>query len=745
LANAAASDTVDNAVQVSPRSGKADQDEQHKANDVIEEVVVTARRREEDIQDVPVAVTALSGEALAETGVEDITEINQSTPNTTLKVSRGTNSTLTAFIRGVGQQDPVAGFEPGVGIYLDGVYLARPQGAVLDVYDVQRIEVLRGPQGTLYGRNTIGGAIKYVTRRLGPDPELDVKFTAGSYGHLNGVITGSMPLSDTFAIGGTVATFNRDGYGKNLNTGRDQYNKDLYAGRISMEWTPSDRWFLKFSADHTEDNSNPKSGHRLTVSNNTMAPVLNDVFDTRAGIPGDNKVVQTGGQLLAQWDYNDVLSFKSITAYRKDHTYSPIDFDSLPPNDFDVPVIYRNRQFSQELQAIYSSEHWNWITGFYYLDANAFDAFDVVLGGLTLGGAAPDGITAFTQGDVNTITWAIYSDATYDINELWSISIGGRYTSDKRNADVLRQTFFGANSPTFGNPNALLVAVTGDFNGNKRFTKFTPKATVTYHADEDINLYASFSQGFKSGSFDPRGSQAAFPGVVDGFRPEILNTIEAGIKSTLNDQRIRANADVFYSDYKDIQIPGSVGIDTNGDGQQDNFAGTVTNAGRASIWGAEFESNALLTESLSAQVSVGYIHAQFDRFIVNDVNVADQRVFQNTPKWQTHFSLKHTNQLDVFGVDGDLDLIAALSYKSQTHQFENPNPFLDQPGYTLFDASVVWTSADGRYQVGVHGKNLTDKEYKVAGYFFPNLGLEGVVSAFYGDPRTVSATFEYRY
>jgi iron complex outermembrane recepter protein len=161
------------------------------ANDL--DIVVTARRRDENLLDVPIAITAFSGETLLRQGAIDITDLSQTTPNVTLETSRGTNSTLTAFIRGVGQQDPVAGFEAGVGLYLDDVYLNRPQAAVLDIYDVERIEVLRGPQGTLYGRNTIGGAVKYVTRRLSDSPELRLRAVYGSYDQADGVVSGSVP------------------------------------------------------------------------------------------------------------------------------------------------------------------------------------------------------------------------------------------------------------------------------------------------------------------------------------------------------------------------------------------------------------------------------------------------------------------------------------------------------------------------------------------------------------------------
>jgi len=230
----------------------------------IEEVVVTARRRTETIQDVPVAITAFSGDELAAVGAQDITYLNQSTPNVTIERTRSTNHTLSAFIRGVGQQDPVAGFEPGVGIYLDDVYLNRPQGAVLEIYDVERVEVLRGPQGTLYGRNTIGGAVKYVTRRLAAEPEAKLEITAGSYDQLDVVGTFSLPLSDQLAVGASVAQFRRDGFGENrVQQGVENYDKDMQAARVSLEWTPSDAVFVRLSGDYTDDDSDPRNGHRL--------------------------------------------------------------------------------------------------------------------------------------------------------------------------------------------------------------------------------------------------------------------------------------------------------------------------------------------------------------------------------------------------------------------------------------------------------------------------------------------------
>ncbi|WP_262423496.1 TonB-dependent receptor [Brevundimonas denitrificans] len=228
----------------------------------VEEVIVTARRREESLREVPVAVTALSSERLALTGAADVTVLQQQTPNATVQVARGSNSTLISFIRGVGQQDPLWGFDPGVGLYVDDVYVARPQGAVLDIFDIERIEVLRGPQGTLYGRNTIGGAIKYVTSRLAPEPELMLRGAVGSDGQLDMIASGSLPVGDYLRIGGAVASYNRDGFGQNLTTGADHYDKDVTAARVSAELAPTSNLFFRFAWDRVEDNSNARHGHR---------------------------------------------------------------------------------------------------------------------------------------------------------------------------------------------------------------------------------------------------------------------------------------------------------------------------------------------------------------------------------------------------------------------------------------------------------------------------------------------------
>jgi len=768
-------------VYAQDESSSADEEQEDtEESSELEHIQVTARRRSENLQDVPISVTAISGEGLQDAGAQDITFLNQVVPNTTLEVSRGTSNTLTAFIRGVGQQDPVAGFEAGVGIYIDDVYLNRPQAAVLDIYDVERVEVLRGPQGTLYGRNTIGGAVKYVTKRLGGEPSASVRASVGSYSQADVVVDGETPIGDTLAIGGAIASFNRDGFGTNINLDEENYDKEVLAGRASLEWTPHHSLFVRLAGDYYKDDSNPVGGHRLIPGLFSGAPVLDDVFNSRSGIQGENETEQQGLSLLLEYDINPAWLFKSITAWREDDTIQQIDFEALPVVDVDVPVIYENEQFSQEFQLNYTGENVTGVAGFYYLDANAFNAFDVRL--FQTGELLElPGLNAFTLGDVDTETWSVFADASFDLGSMFDLntglelSVGGRYTEDERSSRVLRETMLGVSSFFGGDP--TVISTTSDFRGSETFSDFTPRASLAWQPSEDHNLYVSWSQGFKGGSFDPRGATTAAPD-LDGdgtvsedeifefmkFEPEEVDTWEIGVKSSFADRRINTSLAFFYSDYTNIQVPGSVGVDTDDDGVADTFTGVTTNAGAATVQGVEFEANALLGsdmatagDSLTSMLTLGYIDAEYDQFITSVADpatgsqaledVADERVFQNTPDWTSHLNLRYDLPMSLFGHQGMFSTIGSWSYRGKTNQFEIPSEFLDQEAYSLYDLHLVWKRDDGRYEIGLHGRNLGDKKYKTSGYNFATpdgsastLGLEGVLNAFFGAPRTITLT-----
>jgi len=736
------------------------------------DIIVTARRREERLADVPIAVSSFSGDQLAKAGAVDITEIANVSPNVTLEPSRGTNSTLSAFIRGVGQQDPVSGFEQGVGIYLDDVYLNRPQAAVLDIYDVERIEVLRGPQGTLYGRNTIGGAVKYVTKQLPQEFSFKVKSTYGSYDQADLIATASAPVSDLIRVGGSVARLSRGGFGKNLTTGQDNYNKDIWAGRASVDIGGyGEPVLIRISGDYTKDKSNARGGHRLIPGYVSGAPVLDDVYDTRGGLNDPRQVVEAYGLAInATAELTDALTFRSISSWRKDNSASPIDFDALPAVDVDVPAYYRNEQMSQEVQLLWDDGGMvQGLLGAYYLTAKADTDFDVRLF------TALNGLTAFTRANVDTNTFAIFGDFTFDFTEQLSLAVGGRYTWDERKAQILRQNYLGGGSPVFGGAGVPLGAPSTNFSGKAKFDKFTPRASLSFKPTPDHNIYASYSQGFKGGGFDPRGvgvnAPAATPGaptdteIADylSFQPETVDSYEVGYKGNFFGGGLYIAAAGFYMDYKDVQIPGSAGCTVGG---LPTFCGVITNAGKARFKGFELEANARLGrdlmasgDRLSLSGALGYIDAQYKEYITNiastPTDVAQYRKVQNTPKWTASGTLAYSTPVG----GGDLDVSATYSYRSKVYQFEIPNPYLDQKGFGLLDASLVYTAPGSRWSFGVHGKNILDKRYKTSGYtflatnpvtgelltapsgrFIPSLGTEGTLTAYYGNPRQVFAT-----
>jgi iron complex outermembrane receptor protein len=734
-------------------------------------VVVTARRRAELIQDVPGAVTALSGAELEKQAIPDITALTDKVPNTTLKTSRGTNTTLTAFIRGIGQQDPVAGYEQGVGIYLDDVYLARPQGALTDIYDLERIEVLRGPQGTLYGRNTIGGAVKYVTKKLAPQAMLDAKATLGNYGEKDLVLKASAPVNDILRLGATVATFNRNGFGHNVLTGEDNYNKDVMAARFSAELSPNSDLFVRFAADRTVDDSQPKQGYRLTPGPAPAStPALPGLYDTRANLYTVNghkqQVITQGSALTVEYTIDPTLMVKSISAIRKSESQAPIDFDSLETPLFEAPAVYSDNQKSQEFQLTYTGSKLQGVAGVYYMKANAFNKFDVLYN-------AAGGLSLLTYDDIDTKTWAGYADLSYSLTDTFNIDLGGRYTSDERSARIFKATYLGLKgSPPLGNTAAIQFGPANTDLGkdalDRTDKKFTPKLGFGWKVAPEHNVYATWAKGFKGGMFDPRMDLAGNPNSTlslakrKGVAPEEVSTIELGLKSSMSGGRIQTNAAVFYTDYKNVQIPGSIAtFDANGN--VNGFAGTLTNAGKAKIDGLELEAIAYLTNQFSVSAMVSHIDAKYKEWIVSNatgtgqVNIAGSTEFQNTPKNAANLSVNYDWPLGLMGHAGTLSLGNSLAYKSKVYQTEVARPtgvpsldaalpgnlMLAQGGYSLWDANLVWTSADRKYQVGLHGRNLMDKRYKVAGYNFSS--FFNSVTAFYGDPRTIRATLDVKF
>ena len=722
-----------------------------------EGVVVTARRRAESLQDVPIAITVQTAEQLDQRGAADITVLQQTTPNATVQVARGSNSTLIAFIRGVGQQDPLWGFEPGVGLYVDDVYVARPQAAVLDIFDVERIEVLRGPQGTLYGRNTIGGAVRYVTRGLDEEEaHLRARLAFGSYGQLEALVTGSTPITENFVVGGAIAGYLRDGYGENHFTGGEHYNKDVDAYRFSAQWRPIDDLTIRLTTDGVEDDSNARHSHRLTnfPAGGASYDVLDSVYDTRGGSGDDNHVEAYGTSLHVDYELNPNITLRSITAIREGETRGTIDFDGTEFPTLDIPAYYADEQFSQEFQVLFDYDRIQGVAGLYYLDAMAEGAFDTVVGGAFL--------TILTQGRVDTESLAAFADVSYDITDTLALSVGARWTRDEKTGTVFRrnftQTFAGERSPFFGGspiPGYLGVDIRTDYTNSAEFEEVTPRVSLTWEASDELTLYTSYSQGFKSGGFDMRGDAILTPNTVNGYEPEFVDTYEVGFHSSFGQGRFNISGALFQSDYQDMQITRQEPTVASG------IASFVDNAASATLRGAELEGNVYLLDNLVANFAVGYIDGEFDEYLTTVTNPAfdpmlpigpgnqptlpadfsDLAGFQNTPDWTGSFSLTYSTQL----AGGTIAFTPSVSYRGDSQMFEFANPVLDQEAYTLYNASITWTSENDRFRFGLHGQNLGDEEYRVGGYNFAGALYGDSITGFYGPPQTFTGTIEVRF
>jgi len=724
-------------------------------NPGLERIEVTARKTAESLQNVPVAVTSIGAEQLEQNGISVMTEVQQFSPNTTLQSSRGTNSTLTAFIRGVGQDDPLWGYEPGVGIYVDDVYIARPQGAVLDILDVERIEILRGPQGSLYGKNTIGGAIKYVTKKMSGDAEFDLEATFGSYARQDYKVAGKIPVvDDKLYVGFALASISRDGYGEFLQSdlpGQDleNYNKDVFAGRATIEFTPTDDWFFRFNYDNTQDDSNAKGGYRLLPSVVTDAPIPDSVYDSYTSMPTWNSVESEGMSLTAEYFINDFWSVKSVTASRSNYSKTNIDFDNTAERIFDVPAIYDDEQFSQEFQLNYDSDNLSVVSGLYYFDGESCGHFDAILEHLgTVLGAA--GLTREVTGCNNSESYAVYAQGSYNVTEKLSFTLGARYTQEEKEAVVNNGVVFETVYPESGWVPGYErgdVAFPEVLNDSEDWSRFSPRAGVEYQYSDDMMFFASYSQGFKSGTFNPRAS-----GPEPAVDPEIVDSYEVGVKSEWNDN-LRINATVFYLDHQDRQFVTVLPVE-GGDGSE--LSQRLGNIGQSTASGLELEVSYAATDSLNLFATLGLIDSSFEEVNSydsdgNPMDITDTFTITNTPETTANvgFTYNIESAIGGFVVNGN------YYYRSE-YDLNVTDNLLSQDGYGLLNVGVNWYSNEGDWTAALHFKNITDEEYLVGNYAFlgeqntdgsyqPGLGGDTTLIGYYGDPATVSLTIGYQF
>lgn len=698
-----------------------------------EKVVVTARRVEERLQDAPVAVTVVSEKQLERLGAENVGALQGSVPNLNIVQGRGSNSSANVFIRGVGQPDALATFDPAVGIYVDDVFISRIRGALFDVYDFSRIEVLRGPQGTLYGKNTIGGALKIVT--LEPSDEFSGRASVGlgNYGLFEVKARASGALTDNFKALVSVYSADRDGYVTDPATSLDYNNKDTYAGRASFYWEPFSKTTVKLNVDYSHEKPLISLGKAENNVSSAFAVVLATPvpgefnFNTRTSMTAfrdQNELEHYGFGLSMTHELSDAWTLKSIAGMRRLSYTDYIDIDATQFRVGDVLVDVNQEQESSEQQIFYNGGGaLRFVGGLFYLhekitshqEAYAQDFFP--------------GFVRFIDDDQSLFSYAAFGSLDYDLTDDLTVTAGARYTHETKKYDRITSTIG-------------LVTLFDAPLEKKSWDDFSPSLTLTWDPDETRTYYVKASKGFKSGGFNGRANSALE--LPRDFKPETLWSYEAGAKYSWYQGTLVLNSAIFYNDYKDFQARVA-----RGSGLTSVFS--VINAGGLEQYGAEFELFWRPVKPLAIQAQLGLLEASYTEFFdprfAPDTNPLNDRSW-NTPAFspEVTFRLGAVYTVDLANkgsvdIGGDANFRSSHALAVDNADFVTRVPFagMHQDDFWTFNARIAWTSEDQRYTIAVIGKNLTDEVYRVDAQEFSSLG--GIRTAYYGAPQTYQINF----
>ena len=705
------------------------------------EIVVTAQRREESLQDVPISITALTGDALASAGIQDTERLSNLTPG--LLVQRSVVGKIS--IRGVGNENYTIAGDPGVAVHSDGIYVARAAAGLFDLFDVNRVEVLRGPQGTLYGRNATGGVINVIPNA--PDDEYAGRIAA-EYGNYNAFRIEGMvnaPISEMVGFRFSALGNFRSGFTKNTNVAAKAAgfgrldSKDVFAIRAQVGSLGSGPFQARLLFEHINDNSNlpaykylnrpaalPTSdfGSGASAFTSGALRTVNQGFElnlpgtTRSvGSNGDVfKTLQTGLALHMSYDFGNV-TLSSISGFR-DTKFNWLN-DGDGADIFYVNYIQQDatKQYSQEIQLSGGGKTIEWLLGGFYFKetGSSFIALP-----FPFGANLPFYITI--DGTARTKALAGFGELRWNATDRLKVTLGARYSDEKRAAQYRYEINFGA--PFVANPDL-----------RAKFNAFTPRLVVNYEATDNVNVYASATRGFKSGGFNLLAIQP-------GFAPEKVWSYELGFKSKFAGGRGTLNANVFYADYKDIQV-----------GQIINLQSVLTNAAAATLKGAEVELAFRPTKGFDVGATLAYLDATYDKFCTGDptqpaapisvgcsaanpIDLKGNR-FPRAPKLTLSGTAGYTADL---GGSGSLAFRGDIRYQSNTFFTQFNRPLISQKAYTLVNGRVTWTSHNDKFSIGAFVNNVFDKTYFTevleSGAFNPQLVAQGYVAP----PRTYGLT-----
>ena len=758
----------------------------------LEEITVTARRREENLQSTPVAVTALTGEALETRAVASVDAMSQFVPNLQFDGAAALSGgayNATVFIRGIGQNDFAIFSDPGAAMYLDGVYLGRSIGGIMDAVDLERVEVLRGPQGTLFGRNTIGGAVNIVSRQPTDEFEGEVSLTGGSFDRLDGKAVVNIPLSDTFSTRFTAASINRDGYQERLTDGEHPGDRDAAIGRVQALWKAREGIDIALSLDATRVRQNSAPLTLVDVApvgvpfqnlyNGLVAPGLgipapngvstvnaswrtSDIDQTWASGPSVNDLDTRGASLTVDWDLGKA-AIRSITAYRELEAFFARDGDNTPFTFRETINDDDQDQFSQELHLTGTSfgDRLSWLLGAYYFDESAqedgkanlaigtFAALEALTlpAGTTwcgLPGPNPRAIAACPPplrfggvGNPNNVGVDVGVDLfTRVANE--SVALFGQGTFDitdrlsvtagvrwTQDDKEVQLVHFREASGRY------VVGAPGTQDTFKEeWSEVTPKLGLELQLTDDALLYVSYAKGYKSGGFNAR-PLSGIAEVQTPYDPEFVDSYEVGAKTGWWDRRVTANLAAFFNDYTDMQLT------INATPQ--NF---VRNAGEAEIKGAELEIVARLAQGFDVNIAAGYLDARYTELdpqlaTLNPPLTVDKELVK-APEWTLSAGAQY--RFDVGA--GEIVLRGDWSYKSEVFNDVFNDARLAQDAFDIFNAYAAFITNSRQWEIAVFGANLTDERYRVSGNSSAGFGL---AESTFSPPREWGATLRYRF
>lgn len=721
------------------------------ASVALEEVVVTAQRKAESLQDAPISIAAFSSDALEKKGIFNLVDLRANVPNLQMTPHPNSATTARVYLRGVGNNDDQITQDPSVAIYMDGVYLARNLGLAQEVADIERIEVLRGPQGTLYGRNATGGAINVITRAPTTEAlEFTQSLSAGNDGYFRSKTSLNLPLGDRLAAKLAYMSMQQDGTIDNLGSGVERFgDRDREAYRLDLLWLASDNIELRYSYDASQIDDTPPFVERVPLH-------PDEAGRPDAGSPSvenlkANDVKPSGHGLTIKWALSDTLELKYIGAYRELDNFTHQNYHAGERGDhatFITEFTIEQEQTSHELQLLGQafSDRLDYVVGVYQFEesADSFDTtevpeFDIDLTGDGINDARAS-ILALRDVTIDNRASALFGQATYTPEWLESrlhLTLGWRASRDSReatlrNTNTLRNITVAGGLPLpFPTPLELTLADPPG-RGDRDFSNSSPSFVIAYDLSDSTNLYAKWVKGYKTGGYNVRASSVERFNA--GFDSEQLVSTELGVKGEYLDRRLRLNLAVFSADYDDIQV----NVQTN---PNDPTVTDVLNAGEAIIDGAELDITALLGESLTLNVSYGYLDADYEE--VRDQqgrDVTHEFRFVNAPQHSATIGLDYS-----ISAIGFADARLSIDYSWQADKIESSNI---SDGHYIIDSYGLWNARFSLADIAVPGggldaalwvRNITDEEYYVSHFnaLFP--------SAIFGDPRRYGIDLTYRF